>query len=265
MAPAAAHLWHIAPSYCGWIEQMATPLIRRELPTEYAPLMFSFGAPIRLLRSERGDDYTDVHSFITGAYDHTQLVGSAGVSGGVQINLTLLGIRRLVGRPLADLRNQAVTLEDVFGPGVRSYIARIEDAADWPTRFAVVDAFLTSRLAVDSTVPMGVRAAWRLLAAVDRRRSVREVAAAVGWSHKHLIARFQEEIGLTPKQLARILRFGRVVNALKSGRGPSLAEIALAAGYYDQSHLNRDSREFAGATPGELVRKLLPDGGGISL
>lgn len=265
-APAAPAVRHVAASYSGWIEQMATPLVRRELPTEYAPLMFSFGDPIRLHDHARPADYTEVRSFITGAYDRTQLVGSAGVSGGVQINLTLLGIRRLVGRPLGDLKNRAVSLEEVFGAGVRTCVARIEDAAGWETRFRLVDQFMTARLAIDSTVPPEVRAAWRLLAD-DRggRRRVRDVAAAVGWSQKHLIARFQHEIGLAPRQFARLLRFGRVVQALKSGQVAPLADIALASGYYDQSHLNRDSREFAGAAPGELVRKLLPDGGGIVL
>ena len=39
----------------------------------------------------------------------------------------------------------------------------------------------------------------------------------------------------------------------------------VRAGYYDQSHLNRDVREFAGTTPGQLMESLLPDGGGFAV
>lgn len=52
-----------------------------------------------------------LQSFITGAYDTFQLVESAGSSTGVQVNLTLLGIRFLVGRPIDDMTNRALAPE----------------------------------------------------------------------------------------------------------------------------------------------------------
>jgi AraC-like DNA-binding protein len=47
--------------------------------------------------------------------------------------------------------------------------------------------------------------------------------------------------------------------------GPSLCEIALDCGYYDQAHLNRDFRAFAGRTPTELMAARLPKGSGYSV
>jgi len=69
---------------------------------------------------------------------------------------------------------------------------------------------------------------------------------------------------VSPKVLARMLRFGRVLQALRRDPGSDLLGVALDAGYYDQSHLNRDVQAFAGITPGALVRSHLPDGGGLS-
>ena len=62
-----------------------------------------------------------------------------------------------------------------------------------------------------------------------------------------------------------MLRFGRVVRAIRAGQAADLADLAVASGYYDQSHLNRDVREFAGTTPGELLESLLPDRGGFAV
>ena len=87
------------------------------------------------------------------------------------------------------------------------------------------------------------------------------LAAELGWSRRHLAARFRDEVGVSPKALARLLRFERALELLGTR---TLADIAYECGYYDQAHFNRDFRAFAGATPGELLARRLPDGGGVT-
>ncbi len=249
--------------YVGWFEEMATPICRRELPTEIIPLIINFGSPIRLFEVGNPSKWHDFGSFTTGAYDTYQLVGSAGPSGGVQINLTLLGARLFLGRPLVDLKNRAVDLEDLLGRSARLLTGELHDAPDWDARFAIVDRAVASRVLAARAVPSGVLCAWHRLNASRGRTSIGRIVDEVGWSSKHLIARFREEIGLTPKVLARILRFGHAVHLIQGGRATKLIDVALDSGYYDQAHFTRDVREFAGVTPGELVASLLPDGGGF--
>lgn len=251
-------------AYVGWYEHLAAPLVRRELPTHEAPLIFNLGSPIRLFEVTNPERHRDVGSFITGAYDTAQLVGSEGPSGGVQIDFSLLGIRRLVGRPLSDMKNQAVALGDVFGSDARWWSEQLADASSWDARFDIVDAVLRARLAVASNIPEGVRCAWHRLHMSNGQTPIKRIVQEVGWSQRHLIDRFRNELGISPKVLARILRFGGVVRRLKNARRPSsLAELAVSCGYYDQSHLNRDVREFAGTTPAALAASLLPDGAGF--
>jgi AraC-like DNA-binding protein len=253
-----------AREYVGWDEQLWTPLCRRELPTVEAPLIINFGAPVHLFTpggERRGRDMT---SFVTGAYDTYQLVESYGASSGVQVNFTLLGIRLLVGRPIEDMTNRALAPEDIFGAFARELTDRLYDASSWEARFACLDHALVSRMASPATVPAAVRWAWRQLMASRGQVSLATVVREVGWSQRHFIAQFTHQIGVSPKVFARMLRFEQVVRALRAGRATDLAGLALAAGYYDQSHFNRDVREFAGATPGALARSLLPDGGGFA-
>jgi len=96
------------------------------------------------------------------------------------------------------------------------------------------------------------------------RANVSGLVDELGWSHRRLIARFREGIGLAPKTLGRVLRFERVSRLLQAVQEPRLAEVALDCGYYDQAHLNRDFREFTGTTPGEYLARRLPPGGGVA-
>ena len=61
------------------------------------------------------------------------------------------------------------------------------------------------------------------------------------------------EVGLTPKQAARVLRFERAGGLLRSGRY-DLAMVAAEAGYYDQAHLSNEWRALAGCTASTLPK-----------
>ena len=88
---------------------------------------------------------------------------------------------------------------------------------------------------------------------------IRSLAVEVGWSRRHLAEQFRAEIGLPPKAVARVLRFERSKELLRRpGRRLALAEVAGAAGYYDQAHLNRDWRDIAGCSPTTWMAEELP-------
>ena len=69
---------------------------------------------------------------------------------------------------------------------------------------------------------------------------------------RQLERRFLEEVGMTPKRLARISRFQRVFKALER-RPIGWTRVAVECGYYDSSHLVRDFREFTGEAPSRAV------------
>jgi AraC-like DNA-binding protein len=63
--------------------------------------------------------------------------------------------------------------------------------------------------------------------------------------------------------VARIIRFQRAVQMLTPERPSCLADVAFECGYFDQAHFAREFREFAGSTPGEFLRRMVPESGGV--
>jgi AraC-like DNA-binding protein len=259
----AARLRPNVRDYCGWFEHWASPLSRRELPTEIIPLIINFGAPVRIFDANRSPGWTNFDSFTTGPFDTFVVVGSAGPSGGIQVNLTILGARLFLGQPLHALANHIVTLEDVFGRAGTRMVAELYDAPTWDARFAILDREIGARIDAARAPSPAVLWAWRRLMETRGRIPIATVVDEVGFSQKHLIAQFREHIGLAPKTFARVLRFARAVELIKRG-DRRLVDLADGCGYYDQAHFTRDVREFAGVTPRELVNSLMPAQGGFS-
>jgi AraC-like DNA-binding protein len=247
--------------YIGWWEHRTTPLYRREVPTAEVPLIINFGAPIRLFDVVDRTRSTELGSFATGAYDTHVIVEANGSQGGMQIDFTILGMRLFLGRPLADLTNRGVGLEDILGADGRRVTMELHDAGRWQDRFDLLDREIGARIAAAKKPAPEVLCTWKRI--VDSRGlvSIGALVNETGWSQKHLISQFREHIGLAPKAFARVMRFGHAVERLRRGKHASLTDLALDCGYYDQSHFDRDFRVFSGVTPTDLLRTLGMTGG----
>ncbi|MGC4770856.1 helix-turn-helix domain-containing protein [Micromonospora sp. DT44] len=251
--------------YIGYRERADVPLVRRETAGVFVVLILGWGAPLDVTdprSAERGVERVD--SFVAGTFDGWCMTRTSGVGEGVELLLTPLTARRVLGLPLVELTNRAVGLDQLPDGWLDRLRGRLADAGGWPQRFALLDAALADRLALTPPVDARLIGAWRWLMASGGRDGVGALATQLGWSRRHLAARFRAEIGLPPKTAARLLRFQRAHAVLRgvdatagphpgSGRPVDWAEVAVRCGYYDQSHLIRDFHQFAGATPAALL------------
>jgi AraC-like DNA-binding protein len=200
-------------------------------------------------------------AWISGLGESPTVVGLRGGDyASVDIELTPLGAYTILGRPLAELEGACVPLEDAFGAAGRELADRLREACDWDTRFDTLERFLLQRVAAGPAPTPAVAWADQRLRATGGNIRIGTLAAELGCSRRYLTSRFSAEVGLAPKAVARQLRFARVRERLQRD-AEGIAEIAAAAGYYDQAHLNRDFRELAGVTPTDFVARLIPGGG----
>ncbi len=153
-----------------------------------------------------------------------------------------------LGVPASALADASVALDDVLGARARGLAERL--AGNTPAEaIAAVEALLAGLpLVADRRVAHAVD---RLARGGDDAR-VAALAAELGMSERQLERRFLERVGVSPKRFASLCRLERASALARDGR--PLADVAIEAGYFDQSHFVREFRRFAGAPPGAVLR-----------
>jgi AraC-like DNA-binding protein len=241
----------------GYRQEGLPPGVHRGLPSPYLTLVVTVDEPLRLAaHADPRQPPMAYDALIGGLHTRPVLIAHPGRQWGVQVSLTPLGARALLGAPAAALASWDAPLTDVVGRPAMELIERVRAASDWPGRFAAIEGVLL-RLARTNALAPEVAEAWRLTTAAHGRLRVEDVACQVGWSSRHLGERFRAEIGLTPKAAARVVRFDRARRSLArrvSDGGPTdLAALAIASGYCDQAHLTREWRSLSGLSPSRWV------------
>ncbi|MFE6060118.1 helix-turn-helix domain-containing protein [Streptomyces sp. NPDC056431] len=193
-------------------------------------------------------------SVVSGLHTRARVLGHQGDLHGVELTLAPWAAYRLFGSPLGELADILTDPADVLGRRARDLTAALEAAPGWAERFTVLDETLlrwAAEVAPSREPSPAVLDAWQLLSRTSGTVPVRELAARSGWSPRHLENRFREQIGLTPKRLARILRLNHAIRQLAAGG--RAADVAVGCGFYDQSHLSREFTALTGMPPGRFL------------
>jgi AraC-like DNA-binding protein len=90
----------------------------------------------------------------------------------------------------------------------------------------------------------------------DSSQAIAPIAAAHGLGHPSFVARFRRATGSTPKRYAELVRFHQLIDRMPVAAAAPWSELAVEAGYYDQSHVIRDFRRFTGFTPADYHRRV---------
>jgi AraC-like DNA-binding protein len=154
--------------------------------------------------------------------------------------------RRALAVPGERIVDSIVPLEDLWGSRAGGLRERLAEAGSLEESARAVEAALSTPEGdepIDRAVAFLVQAGGCV--------SMDDLARDAGLSPRQFRRVCLDRTGLTPKFLARVLRFRHA--AARVGRNEVASAVALDCGYYDQAHLIRDFREFAGRTPGALA------------
>ncbi|MEU9839507.1 helix-turn-helix domain-containing protein [Actinomadura sp. NPDC048032] len=164
------------------------------------------------------------------------------------------GLSPFVDVPLAELRDRWVPADAVWQRSVNRIRDRAGESASANEALRVVEEELRSRLAEAAPRGLGlVQHTGGRLETSHGAVPVGALAEAAGVSGNHLAVQFKSHVGVTPKRVARIYRFARLILSVDALRPVDWSDLAHAAGYFDRAHFSREFKDFTGHTPAEYL------------
>jgi AraC-like DNA-binding protein len=225
------------------------PFVHRALPDNCVELIFYCKGKLAISSSE-GEEGNTFASGVFGQAQKYRLFKT-------ERNFHLFGVylypysfKMLFDLPAHHLRNEKIDTETFCGLKGKMLEEQIMLADTDDQRIHFASNFLHERIRM---IRSHDRAFVRNLKSVidnERILSISSFADDCNLSRRQFERKFIEFSGFSPKDFFNVARFKKVVKEIEQRRKP-LAQIAIDAGYYDQSHFTNEFKRFSGYSPRE--------------
>ena len=166
--------------------------------------------------------------------------------------------RLLLGINPKVLNDDCYDLRQIEKPDVRPTLAQLEASTETEKQIAIIGDYIKALIKHSSTNPdHTIKLATNLILKNKGNITVKEVRDQLYISERTFERRFAREVGITPKQFAKIIQFNFSKNQLSEKHYLSLTEISYETGFSDQSHFIKTFKHFVGMTPGEYYRQMV--------
>ena len=227
------------------------------LPSSDVHLIISLGDPIEVVQMPNSMQRPSaLTALVSGLQNAPALVRQNRYVFGLHVFIKPLGVRAILGVASEEISSLVLNLSDIWGNGAESLIetllAPIPGTSASPFSTEHLSRSLTH--SAHSVRSLGRGRDWRKATGLCRFSNLRMKSVI---TRRHFSERFREMIGVTPKSVARVLRFERACRLISDNR-LGLAQVAIVCGYYDQAHLTREWYAFASCSPKAWITRELP-------
>ena len=198
----------------------------------------------------RGDAGVQPRAMIVGQMLTATRLECDGRMHAIGVRFTSNGARAWLRLPLRQITSRIEDAHGVCGSAASCVRRAIEQGRGTDERLTAAEHAVRRALRPEDGAARAIAHAVRIVERHAGTVSIDALARACGLGPRQLERRFLDEVGVSPKAFARIVRFQQALRALRAGTPP--ADVAAACGYADQPHLAREFRRFAGTHAGEV-------------
>lgn len=230
------------------VEDSSSNVVCPYPPTPQHCLFFYAGDPIRMQKEGEGNFLTQPPSVIVGPQVTRVNLDIGRHHRAVCAGFHPGGLYRLLGIPMTHLFDNGFDASQVIGNEMHPVNQQLKEAESFPDMKNIIERFLFSKIKkLKAILPFDL--AMKEVIIHDGNISIKQVAALSCLSLRQFERKCKERIGLPPKLFARLARFSKAHRLKEQQAQLSWTNIAYECGYFDQMHMIRDFKEFAGVTP----------------
>lgn len=237
-----------------WRNTAATTNVWRLIPYGKVSMLFLYGD--RHEYSLQGANESMQHTrqaFLVGQLTQPIWLKFTGRTRLIKIQFKSSGAQRFLPVNMEEFKNvPSLDLEAVWGGAIKELLEQLEGAASDTERIAKLNSFLEKRLLPQLDQVDYVDYSIQQMKACNGNISIKGLEQKLGISTRQLERLFRARIGLSPKEMGKLIRLNCAFYSLEEDPDISLTSLSYDAGYYDQSHFSRDFKSIAGVSPSKL-------------
>jgi len=236
---------------CFWTldaESKKDPPIQTIVPDGCMEMIFHYGDPYRQILAEK-DPIIQPRCFVFGQLTRPLKIQPTAVTGIFSVRFHPEGFLPFATIPVKDMVDRAVPLKELYGSSIHPTEEAILGDVTTEQRIQIITTFLGNRLVDTATIDRIISETVQTLLTANGHIPVGELARQNDLNPRQLQRSFAEAIGLSPKQLARIIRLQAALKMLLNQEHNRLTDLAYDGEFYDQAHFIKDFKAFTGRTP----------------
>jgi AraC-like DNA-binding protein len=221
---------------------------QRIIPDGCMEMIFHYGDHYLQFGAD-GSSIIQPKYFVFGQITSPLEIAPAGTSGIIAARFVPGGFSPFSSMSPDQMCDKAVPLTDIYNDEGATLGLAVVGAQDTSARIGLIESFLLEKLQLINQREELSRTCVELLWQTRGHLSIEELSARAMVNRRQLERRFSETIGLSPKQLTKIVRLQHALKMMKKNPPSSLTSLAYENGYYDQAHFIKDFKEFTGISP----------------
>jgi len=192
--------------------------------------------------------------FVDGAFTTSRRLQFSGAVTAIGIRFHPAGAFPFLDVSAYELTNGMAGLDDLNLKTSASLYEQLLTVPSLHQKIALIENWLLHLLNTRREIPPIIFQSLDMLQGSHGQIQIHDLAQEIAISERQLQRLYKEQIGISPKQFARLQRVNHARDILKIAHDP-FAEIGFSAGYYDQSHFIREFKSVVGMTPEQYQRR----------